>query len=249
VIARLVFALYLVLPSTLSADDKGSTKDESAASSKGHLFILSGQSNMAGLNPKASFTPAVEKNFGKDKVVVVKWAQGGQPIRRWYKKWKSANDTPSKNNGDLYDRLMAAVKTATKGKEFASVTFVWMQGERDAKTKEFSVYGDSLKGVVKQLQDDLNRKDINVVIGKLGKGQLEGKPWSKDWAALRKVQEDLCKANPLWEIVDCDDLELKNDALHFSAAGYKGMGQRFAEKAIGLIETASAKPAKSKDSK
>ena len=199
------------------------------------VFILSGQSNMAGLDPNVSFTPAVQEEFGKDNVIVVKLAQGGQPIRRWYKNWKSANGTPSKNNGDLYDRLMQLVKKAVDDKKIATVTFVWMQGERDAKTKEFSVYGDSLKGLVKQLQDDLKRKDINVVIGKLGKGQLKGKPWSKDWAAFRRVQEDLCKANPRWEIVDCDDLEMRKDNLHFSAKGYKGMGERFAAKAIRLI--------------
>ena len=37
-----------------------------------HLFILSGQSNMAGLNPDLSFTPRVEQHFGKDRVIVVK---------------------------------------------------------------------------------------------------------------------------------------------------------------------------------
>ena len=55
-----------------------------------HLFILSGQSNMAGLNPAISFTPTVEAAFGKENVIVVKSAQGGQPIRRWHKGWKSA---------------------------------------------------------------------------------------------------------------------------------------------------------------
>ena len=201
-----------------------------------HLFILSGQSNMAGLDPKVSFTPAVEKEFAKDNVIVVKSARGGQPIRRWYKNWKSANGTPSENNGDLYDTLMGLVNKAIEGKKIASVTFVWMQGERDAKTKEHTFYGKSLKGPVKQIQDDLKRKDVNVVIGKLGKGQLEGKPWSKDWASLRKIQEDLCKADPKWEIIDCDDLEMRKDKLHFTAAGYKGMGERFAAKAIGLIK-------------
>jgi arylsulfatase A len=211
------------------------SKAEPAATGKRHLFILSGQSNMAGLDPTVSFTPAVRKKFGRDNVIVVKLARGGQPIRRWYKNRKSANGAAGKNNGDLYDMLMQQVRKAVEGKKIASVTFVWMQGERDAKTKEFSVYGKRLKGVVEQLQGDLKRKDINVVVGKLGKGQLEGKPWSKDWAALRKVQEDLCKADPRWEIVNCDDLEMKADKLHFSAEGYKGMGERFAATAIRLI--------------
>ena len=49
-----------------------------------HLFILSGQSNMAGLNPNESFTPTVQKAFGKENVIVVKDALGGRPIRCWY---------------------------------------------------------------------------------------------------------------------------------------------------------------------
>ena len=50
---------------------------------------------MAGLNPQESFTPTVVKTFGKENVIVVKSAQGGQPIRRWYKEWKSAEgNTP-----------------------------------------------------------------------------------------------------------------------------------------------------------
>ena len=79
-----------------------------------HLFILSGQSNMAGLKPEASFTPAVTKAFEGKNVLVVKDAIGGQPIRRWYKKWKPEGGTVPEGNGDLYDRLMKKVKAAIK---------------------------------------------------------------------------------------------------------------------------------------
>lgn len=64
----------------------GSIADEGGK----HLFILSGQSNMARLDPSDSFTPTVIEEFGKDTVIVVHDAKGGQPIWRWYKKWKSA---------------------------------------------------------------------------------------------------------------------------------------------------------------
>jgi len=62
------------------------TANTNASKQKTHLFILSGQSNMAGLNPQISFTPTVETAFGKENVIVVKDAKGGQPIMRWYKK-------------------------------------------------------------------------------------------------------------------------------------------------------------------
>ena len=69
---------------------------ESFADNEGkHLFILSGQSNMARLDPSDSFTPTVIKEFGSDNVIVVKDAKGGQPIRRWYKNWKPAKGAAS----------------------------------------------------------------------------------------------------------------------------------------------------------
>lgn len=100
-----------------------------------HLFILSGQSNMAGLDPAISFTPTVTDAFGAENVIVVKDALGGQPIRRWYKKWQPAEGDSPKATGDLYDRLMKKVRAAIKDKKLASITFVWMQGERDARER------------------------------------------------------------------------------------------------------------------
>lgn len=53
-----------------------------SAAGKTHLLILSGQSNMAGLDPAVSFTPTVRKALAGDEVIIVKHARGGQPIRR-----------------------------------------------------------------------------------------------------------------------------------------------------------------------
>lgn len=227
-------ALLLAFMTTLNTD---TLQAQDVATGK-HLFILSGQSNMAGMDPKASFTPAVEKQFGKQQVIVVKHARGGQPIRRWYKQWQPSSGQPvskPESRGDLYDALMTAVGKAIEGQEIRSVTFVWMQGERDAKTNEVAVYKDSLKGLVQQIRDDLKRDDVNVVIGKLGSGQLHGRAWSENWAKLRNVQEEACSEDPRWMLIDCDDLEMKKDQLHFTPEGYKGMGQRFADAAIKLI--------------
>ena len=52
-------------------------------------------------------TPTVTAKFGAENVIVVKDAQGGQPIRRWYKQWKPEGGKKPDGNGDLYDRLMA----------------------------------------------------------------------------------------------------------------------------------------------
>ena len=231
--SKLILPLFLFsLPLTSDANGKDAV----------HLFILSGQSNMAGLDPDKSFTPAVQKAFGKENVIVVKDAVGGQPIRRWYKDWKPAVGKSPRKNGNLYDRLMAKVTKATKDKQLASVTFLWMQGERDANEKHGEVYEASLKGLFAQLQTDLKRDDINVVIGRLSDFDMKNERYAH-WTMVRDIQVKVAEDHPRAAWVDTDDLNdgtnrlgktIKND-LHYSVDGYKTFGKRLADKAIHLI--------------
>ena len=209
-----------------------------------HLFILSGQSNMAGLDPKVSFIPAVEEAFGKENVIVVKDAQGGQPIRRWYKEWKPAKGDGPEATGDLYDKLMKKVKSAIEGKDIKTVTFVWMQGERDAKESHGEVYKASMQGLIDQVGADLGRKDIHFVIGRLSDFDMDDKRYPH-WTMVRKAQVDLAEESKIGAWVDTDDLNdkgaegKKKDDLHYTKDGYKILGERFAEAAIGMIKKTS----------
>jgi hypothetical protein len=209
-----------------------------AVADKGpHLFILSGQSNMAGLDPNISFTPAVEEAFGKDNVTVIKDAQGGQPIRRWYKEWKPAGGDKADGTGDLYDRLMKKVTPAIEGKKYSTVTFVWMQGERDAREKHGDVYAASMRGLIDQLARDLDREKIHFVIGRLSDFDMDDKKYPH-WTMVRKAQVEVAEADPLGAWVDTDDLNNKGnkDDLHYTKDGYQTLGQRFADAAIELIK-------------
>jgi len=208
-----------------------------------HLFILSGQSNMAGMNPKISFTPTVVAAFGKENVIVVKSAQGGQPIRKWYKEWTDADGKKPTSSGERYEILVKQVNAAIKGQAIKTVTFVWMQGERDAREGHGKVYEASLKGLLGQLAGDLKRKDINFVIGRLSDFGVKDKG-PRSWKLIREVQVKVADASPRGAWVDTDDLndglnkkgkEIKND-LHYSVKGYELLGKRFAEKAIALIK-------------
>jgi hypothetical protein len=215
----------------------------SANAADKHLFILSGQSNMAGLNPDISFTPTVEAAYGKENVTVVKSAQGGQPIRRWYKQWKPAKGDKPEATGDLYDVMMKKVNEATKGKKYKTVSFFWMQGEKDAREKHGEVYAASMKGLIDQLSKDLGRDDVNFVIGRLSDFDMDDKRYPH-WTMVRKAQVAVAEASPRGDWVDTDDLNdgknkkgknIKND-LHYSVEGYKMFGKRLADKAIALIK-------------
>ena len=60
-----------------------------------HLFVLSGQSNMAGMDPETGFMTEAKKLFKDEKVVYIKVAKGGQPICRWLEEWQDI----AKKNG------------------------------------------------------------------------------------------------------------------------------------------------------
>lgn len=234
----LVLKLFVLLVFTSSCEKGGK-----------HLFILSGQSNMQGLRPQESFIPAVESEFGKENVIVVFDALGGQPIRRWYKGWKPAvvdttipkRDRPT-GTGDLYDRFMVQVYDTISNEEISSVTFVWMQGERDANEKHGEVYEESLTGLYYQLCEDLDRNDINFVIGRISDFDMNNERYPH-WTMVRDIQVKVAESNPrfVWvETDDCNDgvnrkgKEIEND-LHMSEKGYVTMGSRFAEESIKLI--------------
>ncbi len=207
-----------------------------------HLFILSGQSNMQGLKPEESFIPTIVQQYGNGKSIVVFDAQGGQPIRRWHKKWtgpKTQKLAAPKGKqvvlGDLYDRLMSKVRPAIKDQKIASITFLWMQGERDAREQFGDVYARSLQGVLDQLAGDLGRKDIRVVVGRLSDFDMQNKRY-QHWTKLREVQVEFATQHPRAAWVNTDDLNdgfnrkgkpIAND-LHYSAIGYTVFGKRLA---------------------
>ncbi len=207
-----------------------------AADKKVRLFVLSGQSNMAALDPSISFTPAVEKEFAGDEVIVVKYALAGQVIRRWYKKWQlpsGATDYMSvTENGALYDQMMQAVTKALGDKKPDSVAFVWMQGERDAEFGWQAAYYEALRGTIEQLRADLKHPDIAVVVGRLS-DHLK----NAGWDGVRAAQEKVAADEPLGAWVNTDhlnDVDGKND-LHYTKDGYAELGRRFAASAIKLI--------------
>ncbi len=224
-------AIFLSCAVALSLTAAVGLVDGAAADGKVRLFILSGQSNMAGLPPQVSFTPAVERAFAGDEVIVVKDAVGGQPIRQWYKKWKPARGPAPAETGKLYDRLMTKVNAAIEGKKIDTISFVWMQGERDAREKHSTVYAESLKGLIGQLRADLKREDVTVVIGRLSDCLKNDEHWDGVRAAQIKVAEE----DPRGDWVDTDDLNGPKDGLHYDKPGYVELGKRFAEKTIALL--------------
>lgn len=183
-----------------------------------HLFILSGQSNMAALNPAVSFIPTVSRALDHDGFIVVKDAHGGQSIKRWVP------------YGDLYEELINKVDYVLEYESIQAVTFVWMQGEQDTKHSEDYVnYLPRLNSLIDQLQSDIGDQKLYVVVGRLSpykNGQL-------GWDKVRQTQVEFANTKDDYAWVDTDDIDRKR--IHYTDFGYKQLGKRFADAAIKQI--------------
>ncbi len=216
----------------------------SAAEKPVHVFILSGQSNMAGMNPKLGFEPEAKSLFPNAEVVYFKVARGGQPIRFWVAEWNdiaAKHKLNSKSPGPkYYDPILKEFeKVLAKHPKPASVTFCWMQGERDAKEKLAAAYDEAFNQLIANLRRDLKQPEMNFVIGRLSDFG-DGK--NVEWEKVRKIQVGLADADKRGAWVDCDDLNdkeakgVKRNDLHYTPAGYELLGRRYARQAKALIE-------------
>ncbi len=211
-----------------------------------HLFILSGQSNMTG-GLEAGFARTVEDAFGKANVTVVRNSKSGRGIRFWDKDYKFPDNYkfPGKGapeakhwdqHGRLYGPLIQAVRNADKEKSYDSVTFIWMQGESDAGRALGEVYADSFLRLVERLKTDLDREELNFVIGRISDARMSDTGWTRVRDVQVKLAED--HANGAW--IDTDDLNggqagVPGGAVHYPAEKAGVLGERFAAKAIELI--------------
>ena len=207
-----------------------------------HLFILSGQSNMARFKPALWFTPEIGKELGAENVIVSFHAQGGQPISKWYKEWKSSKGETDPDAGKIYDAMMKATQTKINGEKIQTVTFIWMQGEADSKAQNSDVYLASLNGLKKQLEEDLQRTDINFIIGRLSDSGFFRRRDKKrienlHWEEIRKAQQSFADASQRAVWIDTDDLNGEKNELHLiKPDGYSMLGERYVEAALKLLD-------------
>lgn len=211
-----------------------------------HLFILTGQSNMQRLKPAQSFTPSVAAALGAENIIVVKEAWGGQAIRRWCKSWRSSGVVNSQAKGmrqpagDLYDRLMHKVSEQVEGHLIGSVTLIFMQGEEDACEHLAAAYRENLESLLQQFRSGLQQylqlpspQQLKIIIGQINNFG-HGSHIDHYWCQVQDAQAAVAENCDSCLLVATDDVEVSDDGLHFSDAGFLHLGQKFAGAALSL---------------
>lgn len=219
-------------------------EDKSPAEKRGHLFILSGQSNMTGGLEKG-FTDVVVPALGKEQVTIVRSMKSGRGIRYWLKDYElpeghELHGKLTAGNGEEYPRLLETVRAAGEAKNFKTVTFIWMQGESDASRNLGIAYEKSFKALLTNLKTDLGIEKMHFVIGRLSDHGMHGETEAA-WKQMREIQVRLAESIELGAWIDTDDLnggDEKNPhgELHYPAEQYPKLGERFGKKALEQLE-------------
>ena len=222
-----------------------------------HLYLLIGQSNMAGrglLDEELAISSARVLKFTPDNT----WAPGTEPIHpakagrggaglgaSFARSMADADPqvtiglipcavggTPLARwmkGGDLYAQAVTRTRTALADGTLRGI--LWHQGERDAFEEATArSYGDRLVGMVADLRADLGAGEVPLVVGQLGEF-LPNPTHPGKYAFSKLVNEQLTALPgrvPSAAVAESAGLTAAGDNLHFDTPSLREFGLRYA---------------------
>jgi hypothetical protein len=227
-----------------------------------HLYLLMGQSNMAGrgaLDEAAKQPHPRVLKFTRENT----WAPAADPLHfdkpiagvglgtRFARAMAEANPdatiglipcavggTPLSRwvkGGDLYARALERTRLALKDGTLKGI--LWHQGEGDSADEQLaSTYGERLAQMVKDLRADLGAGEVPFVAGKLGEFlKREGKDGRPAlWMNVNEQIGAISTTIPHSAAVESTGLKDKGDRVHFDTPALREFGQRYAEAMLKL---------------
>jgi alpha-glucosidase len=191
----------------------------------------------AGLGPSDYFGRTLVSKLPSDiKIGIVNVSIGGCKIELFQKDaWQAyaatapdwMKGTIQEYGGNPYQRLVEMARLAQKDGVIKGILL--HQGESNTNDKEWP---NKVKDVYENLLKDLNLKAEEV---SLLAGEVLGADQKGACASMNRIIDDLPKTIPTAHVVSSEGCASRPDHLHFTAAGYRELGKRYAEKMISLL--------------
>lgn len=203
-----------------------------------HLFILTGQSNMANIDPMDTFIPTLESTLEENSFEVIQYAMGGRSIGYWDQDFPYPEDLVT-SPGVMMPVLFRRAELALGERPLRRATLVWMQGEADAQQSYSNIYEDCFDRVLLDFQTELGLDTMDIVVGRISDSDNPSDEWNNMRALLENIGN---RDGAAW--VSTDDLNNYVDpqtgtiqnTLHYTEEGYLTLGERFANAALSLLE-------------
>jgi hypothetical protein len=254
--------LLAILSSSVLAQERGPAKiiepGDLPAKQNFHLYLLMGQSNMAGRGKVDAESQPNDSRllvFNRDR----KWAIAADPLH-WDKPIAgvglgltfaktmaeaqpgvtiglipcAVGGTPLsvwQKGGRQYQSAVALAKAAANFGTLKGV--LWHQGETDSESLDLtSTYRERFEQMVKDLRADLSVQDLPLVAGELGEFHVQRV--GANAQAINDALHAVAAALPHVACVDARNLKPGGDNLHFDAASLRDFGRRYAKAMLSL---------------
>lgn len=136
--------------------------------------------------------------------------------------------------GPLFKNAVARTREAQKRGHLAAI--LWHQGEWDCGSKENAEsYAERFSVMIAALRHEIGAEDVPVLVGELGEYLYDRSDASFAYARTVNAQIDSIPVRvPKSFLVQSKGLVAKNDHLHFDSASAKELGRRYAEAFLAL---------------
>jgi len=147
-------------------------------------------------------------------------------------KWMT--NTINTYSGNPYQHLVDAAKMAQKDGVIKGILL--HQGESNTNDKDWP---NKVKGVYDNLIKDLNlnAEEVPLLAGELVSAEQKGA-----CASMNKIIDELPKTIPTAHVISSEGCAGRPDHLHFTPAGYRELGKRYAEKMLSLLGYTNTEP-------
>lgn len=260
---RVSLVIALLLPvgfstAPIAADDAGPSRIKLPAREKFHLYLLIGQSNMAGrgkVTDKYRKAPPRVLKLDKNN----RWVPATPPLHfdkpiaglgigdGFGRKMAAADKsvtiglipcavggTPLRRwvpGGDLYRKAIVRARIAMKQGTLKGI--LWHQGESDCREETGAKsYGARLASMIAGFRKELGAPKVPVAVGELG--QFLSEKRYPHYKTINKTFNELPGNVANTACVDSDGLKPKRDNVHFDAPSLITFGERYAEAMLKL---------------
>ncbi len=126
----------------------------------------------------------------------------------------------------LYNNALDRAREAMTRGKLAGI--LWHQGESDAAPENAATYAERFAAMIAQLRKELGAEEVPVVVGEIGHFVEGAGPIN---AALASVVNVV----PRSALVTAEGLGHQGDSLHFDSAAFRELGRRYARAWVGVV--------------
>lgn len=172
---------------------------------------------VSGVSLAASFANAWSKANPDQEIGLIPCAEGGSSLNDWHPE------------GILFQHALSEARFAQRSSQISGI--LWHQGESDSYGSLHETYYEKLKNILETLRNELNLKEVPLIIGGLGDflGKTGFGQHATEYLQVNEQLKHFASEQHNCYFVTAADLTANPDGIHLDAVSQRKFGYRYFE--------------------